>query len=537
MRKGLLSSVLFIIGLSFALIAAQGTKQSALANNDPRRQMTIIVDVTETEWWLVRWEDNSLACDLYIDHNLQPAPNEIYQQCGSDILDEWYESDTCVKSELSEDEVCKGFYLYEAGSVQKQKEIVVELPVPRSWIELNGCETDQDKKYCKEIPSLLITAEEPLPNEVISRIQGTLNEFPFICKGNSCEVKLRPTGNNGVPIEFWADSSYGDSTTHYQGRIRVAEFIEEESEVSYWQVDIISDQDDFNNIGGCAQIWESFPPLGSPPNWLANPYYPFSLETDEPYTYLAGQLITQGHVDASECDDFGLSRSGFATQCGMEKARYAVRVWQNLFNVNIIRTAQKSGIPSQLIKLIFALESQFWPATREGTYLEYGFGHINELGADTLLLWNHGFYSQFCPLVLEDVICNQGYSQLDEWNQILLRGALLAEMELEVPYSRNRIDPDQAQASVDLVAETLLGNCAQINRMVYNETDLNAGDMSSYEDLWKFTLVNYHSGPGCLSEAIREVLKEDQDLDWENVSQALELICPDAIKYVDGIIN
>ena len=227
-KKSLFLRVLVIL-LTVAFFSAIGNIQTAQADGDPRRKMTIVIDVTEVEWWLVRWEDNSVACDLYIDHNLHPAPNEIYQQCGFDILDEWYESDTCVKSELSEDETCKGLYLHEAGSENKQKEIVIELPVPRSWIKLDGCESDQGKKYCMDIPSLLMTAEEPLPNEVITRIQGTLNEFPFICKGNSCEVKLRPTGNNGVPIEFWADSSYGDSTNHYKGRIRVAEFSDEAS--------------------------------------------------------------------------------------------------------------------------------------------------------------------------------------------------------------------------------------------------------------------------------------------------------------------
>jgi hypothetical protein len=536
MKKRGTISVLVLILSFFVLNAGLGTVETALAEDDPRRQMTILVEVTEVEWWLVRWEDNSLACDLYIDHNLEPAPNEIWQQCGSDIYKEWLESEACSKSESSSSEVCKGLYLYQGGSKRKQKEIVVELPVPRSWIELIGCDPDQSAKYCKDLPSLLITAEEPLPNEVISRIQGTLNEFPFICKGNTCEVKLRPTGSNGVPIEFWADSSYGDNTTHYKGHIRVVEIPGEAAADTYWQVDIISEQDDFNNIQGCAQIWESFPPLGSPPEWLSDPYYPFSLESDEPYTYLAGQLISWGHVDASDCDDFGVTNSGFATQCGMEKARYAVRLWQNLFNVNIIRTSQKSGIPSQLIKQIFAKESQFWPATKEGTYLEYGFGHVNELGADTLLLWNYDFYIQFCPLILDDVICNQGYSQLDEWNQILLRGALLSEMEVEVPYTGDRVDPDQAQASVDLVAETLLGNCFQVNRMIYNETNYNGGESSSYEDLWKFTLVNYHGGPGCLSEAIREVLKEKDDLNWDNISTNLKIICPETVEYVEEIV-
>ena len=121
----------------------------------------------------------------------------------------------------------------------------------------------------------------------------------------------------------------------------------------------------------CSQAWEAFPPLGFPASWLSTPEWPELLGTDEPYTYLAGRLITTGIVDASECPAGGLEINGYANTCGLEVARPEVDLWQDRFDEQIVQVARESGVPAQLMKNLFAKESQFWPGVFNNAK-EYG---------------------------------------------------------------------------------------------------------------------------------------------------------------------
>jgi hypothetical protein len=62
-----------------------------------------------------------------------------------------------------------------------------------------------------------------------------------------------------------------------------------------------------------------------------------------------------------------------------------------------------------------------------------------------------------------------------------------------------------------------------------------AGSVSTYEDLWKFSLVNYHAGPGCLGDALDLTYIENLEMTWENVSSNLSAGCIGALEYVNDI--
>jgi hypothetical protein len=283
---------------------------------------------------------------------------------------------------------------------------------------------------------------------------------------------------------------------------------------------------------GCGPIWGAFPPIGGPPAWLSSPDWPALLATEAPYMYLAGRLISKGLVDASSCPAGGLETNGYATSCGLTEARTVVDEWQNRFDTQIVSVSHETGIPSQLMKNLFAMESQFWPGAFNDAE-EYGLGQLTELGADTVLLWNTSFYDQFCPLVLNIDTCNLGYPQLTDEDQTILRGALAQTASSDCPDCPADIDLDHAVFSIDLFAQTIMANCQQVGQIITNATGKRPGVVASYEDLWLFTLANYHAGPGCLSKAIAGT--SGASLTWDKIVERIESDCPGIQEYVGEI--
>jgi len=500
----------------------------------------IMAPFTSYHWWLIRYSNNSIVCAFSVEHEGLPTADDVLTFCDEKVYDEWVTTKPCDVSQVSSYAACPGFYLQPVGSQPGERELQIELPVPTVWISVTNCNPALPDTRCTTLPTIMLRADEPLPNETIISVQGNIAGEPFICMGAQCSVPLKPTGLDGTLMEFWADSSFGDATEHYTARVRLVpwgEFMNPEqssADQSMWYVDVLSSQWREGKLATCSDTWDVFPPIGGPPEWLSSPETIEGLESDISYYYLAGSLITYGVVDASSCLDGGLQAPNIASPCGVEAARPRLLEWQNRFDGQIMQVSQESGVPARLLKNVFARESQIWPGIYT-TYQEAGLGQLTSNGADTVLLWNNDFFRQFCPLVLNQKYCEGGFLDLDAAGQNMLRGALVRKVNASCPGCPAGIDLTQADYSVQVFAEGMLANCEQVAQTIYNVTNLYPGQVSTYEDLWRYTLVNYNAGSGCLYNALVQVWVSDQPINWFTVSSNLEPACQGAVGYVEDI--
>ncbi len=528
---------LLIVGGSVILNTGQAPFGAASETGEPPvRQTEIIVSYTEYHWWLTRWEDNAILCVIPVDHEGWPGFSEVLGACGETLYDEWASTPPCEEAIDAEGQTqaCEGLYLFMADAVPKERTVVIDLPVPSVWLTLSGCTPAPPENQCSIIPALFFTAEEPLPNEQITAIHVQIQDDIYVCPGAECEIPMETTNIEGEQITFWAVSSYGDESEHFQARVRIVDGgLSDPPGESVWYVDVLSNQWRGSAISSCAATWEAFPPLGGPPPWLSTPEKFEEMETDVGFLYLAGQLIEKGIVDASDCPRNGLLGNGAANPCGLERSRTLVNEWQDQFDNTILQVSEETSIPAQLMKNLFAQESQFWPGVIISD--EFGLGQLTSQGADAPLLWNASFFNQFCPLVLHESECAKGYAHLDETSQAMLRGALATRTDASCVDCELGIDLEHAEFSIDLFAQTLLGNCEQVAYIVYDTTNQTPGLVSTYEDLWRFTLVNYNAGPGCLITALQTTWRQEEDLSWDLVAEHVSEGCQNAITYVERV--
>jgi len=286
-------------------------------------------------------------------------------------------------------------------------------------------------------------------------------------------------------------------------------------------------------IDSCALIWQAQPPPGRPP-WLMTPDIGGSLATYNDYYYLAGRLIANNIVKADHCRAGGLDGMGYANECGMDAARPFNHYWQNQFDPNIIDAAYEVGVPAQLMKNLFARESQFWP----GTFYypnEYGLGQITNNGVDVLFIWNTKFYNEFCPLILSKDSCSSSYIQLNRQDRDMLRGAVIAQINADCPDCLTGIDMDRTKLGIPFTANLLVANCHQVAEMVTYITDYTPGAVASYQDLWLITLANYHAGSGYISNALYKTWQKTGTLNWSEIASRIPYGAKEVHQYVEDI--
>lgn len=503
----------------------------------PDRYKILLVEYTAYDWYMASYQGNKIVCKIVVDYEGKPTLDDVYIDCGDKLTDQWVAQPPCRNP--NKPQHCEGYYIFPTGSRPAEKEMAVELPPPVVWLDVTDCSpvSSLSTSVCEYLPKLSLTAQEPLPDHRITMIEGRLNGQAFSCEGDTCLVELQPTVEKGVLLEFWAYSTYGDSSKKFTGQVRVTEVDFGNPDAPSWFVDVRSSQWRGVPLASCADTWHVFPPVGGPPQWLATPNHVSGLSSSIPYSYLAANLIKQGAADASACPNNGLSSDeAAASPCGLEAARQAVNEWQNRFDSLILDVAHETGVPAQMLKNLFARESQFWPATvLPGG--DTGLGQLTDQGADTTLLWNPSFYNAFCPLILSDEACGGGYLGLEADDREMLRFALVNSVNAACDECPLGIDLERADYSVTVFAHTLMANCQQASQVVWNYSGKKMpGQLDiTYEDMWKFTLVNYNAGGGCLASALEETLAKNEKLTWENVSQHLAPACRAAIGYAEDI--
>ena len=529
----IVSAVLMAVGGQILLPAPAAGAAEEQVPPGPDRISPITVEYTAYTWWMANWDNDKVDCSVVVDHEGMPTLGEIYVDCGEDIYFDYAEQPPCYANIHRDD--CEGYYLYLVEVLPAQKQITVKLPPPEVWLSLEGCNAVSrvGTSICELPPILVLEGREPLPNEQILSIEGTFDGAPFACEP-TCRLQLQATDGDGAKVQFWAWSSYGDSSPLFTAQVRVAQSDENNPDDTSWYIDVLSSQWQGVRLATCSEAWDVFPPVGGPPAWLSSPREDSDLTSDIPYNYLSANLILQGVVDASGCPDGGLLPDGGANACGQEAARYAVAEWQNQFDALILSTSEETGVPARLLKNLFARESQFWPGVFKAS-IDAGLGQLTENGADTTLLWNPSFYAGFCPLVLQNERCAEGYVSLDEDERQLLRQGLVSSVNATCEDCALGIDLSRANFSVGVFAHTLIANCEQTAQTIHNNLGQAPSTVATYEDLWKMTLVNYNAGPGCLGLALHESWVDDKSIAWDVLSNHFTETCAPARDYVNDI--
>ncbi|MHC1739936.1 MAG: hypothetical protein AB9897_02365 [Anaerolineaceae bacterium] len=400
------------------------------------------------------------------------------------------------------------------------------------WLNVDDCTFDSpDPNLCSGTPKITFIGDEISPENSIIRIYGSLGNSTFNCGGSSCSFWLTPTDMKGQLIKFQGDSSDGTSTKQFTALIRI---IKQEGVENSYSVEVVSSQWQGASPASCADIWQVLPEAPQLPDWLSTPNESSDLHSSDKLYYLAAAMINNHLVDASSCTDGGLSSPTTANECGVNLAEPLMLEWQNQFDTEILSIARTDSIPANLIKNIFLRESQFWPGTYHDLK-EVGLGQLTENGADTVLLWNKDFYNEFCPTVLDGSTCDIGFGTLNLFHRQLLKGSLLTNTDATCAECQNGIDFQKANYSIHVFAETLRANCSQVNQIIQNSTSKSPREVSSYSDLWRFTLVNYNAGAGCLGDAITKTWQDKSPIDWAHVNEKLDPTCKKSIDYVDDI--
>jgi hypothetical protein len=391
-------------------------------------------------------------------------------------------------------------------------------------------------------PYVILSAFSPIPQPVT--IRGLVNSLEFNCPRSPCLMALESSAR----FVFRAYTESGASSDEVIATVNVLP----DGTGYLVTINVVSQFTTFRD--SCSLAWDVQDQAGA--TWDSFVQFPYEINTRKTLHTLAAHLILNGIVDSSACPAGGLNLSlDWPTACGLESATPKMIEWQNQYDEYIWLASREHGIPPKVLKTLIEIESQFWPGNSRFYLDEFGLGQINQLGVDVLLRRDAAFYRQVCSTVLSD--CNVPYPSLDPSQQALIRGAAVSLADATCSTCPNGLDLDKAKESISLIAMLLRANCEQVE-VILDSADRKFGDPDadaatataavatarasgetyqsvSYEDLWRFTFVSYHSGSNCFQEAVNATRKAHLSVTWENLLE--EFNCKGGVGYADGFIN
>lgn len=513
--RSLLSRVSFHSLIVFFLLPGL-VGGNSVSTNEPE-PVSRLVDaeftVITNHWQLANWSDGEQACELFLKHDQWPSPEEVWGECGYEVMEEWLTTPICSVSSGNTGN-CDGLLLHYLGQAPVTYIEAVELPGIGMEITPLNCTPGE---WCENRPLVAVSALEPLAGYEIRNVHVRTGSRMKVYSGDEGKFNLPLTDEQGGWLEYWAESTYGDWSDTVSVKYRVV--MNEDG--SAFHFDLLGGEWDKLASSGAA-LWQLFPPVdGSLPLSLNKPTSSADLFTAEPYVYLGGNLIRAGEIDASGCQDGGLNPNGTASECGKDTGIRQIVNWQNKYDDQIYQSAQTYNVPPRVLKGIIAQESQFWPTSNDP--YEIGLGYITADGADLLLTWDVAYYLDVCLPKYGDDVCSPGYGSLSEIHKTMLRRLVLDKVGTE--------------EEVDVIAALLLASARQTGQMVLNTTRQEPVYTTTYIDMWKITVGNYYAGAGCIGNAIEAVVANEDTLNWEGIVDQLAPECTIADDYVNRVIK
>ena len=388
-------------------------------------------------------------------------------------------------------------------------------------------------------PYVKLIAFASLVRKGLVQIRGFINSDQFVCPDAPCIVYLKSDSR----LVFRAYAETGEVSDEIIASVSITQG----TSGYHVTLDTVSQYTKFADA--CSRIWGKRDENNV--TWDDFAQFPYQLNTNKTLHTLAVKLILSGRVDVSSCPTGGLSLGlNWPTACGLDKATNLMIAWQNQFDEYIWLASRDHGVPPKIMKSLIEYESQFWPGNSRFYIDEIGLGQVNQLGVDVLLRQDPTYYQKVCNGISD---CTTPYISLSPNLQAKIRGAVMTLMNASCADCEYGVNLDTAKQSVDLVSSLVLANCQQVDKILKQPykidktpaaatataavATLRSGGQvgPSFEDMWRFTLLAYHSGIVCFQQAVDSTRQNGEDMTWQYLRENLN--CKGARDYVDGLMN